>query len=73
MNEALALADWLDTSSNGPLDNRHKAAALLRTQHAEIERKDALLLDALSAMGHLGGWSAATHRVAEAITSELAK
>lgn len=37
MNEALALADWLDTSSNGPLDSRHKAAALLRTQHAEIE------------------------------------
>lgn len=41
--QALVLADWLDTSSYGPLDNRHKAAALLRTQHAEIERLNACL------------------------------
>lgn len=40
---------------------------------AEIERKDALLLDALSALGHLGGWSTATHRVAEAVTKELSR
>lgn len=48
--EALTLAGWLDTSSYGPLDNRHKAAALLRTQQAEIERKDALLKQALEAL-----------------------
>ena len=48
-----------------------KSAALLRTQHAAIERKDALLLDALSALEHLGGWSTTTQRVGDAITKEL--
>lgn len=78
--KALALADALD--QNADLDAaeggnpavcklERDAAAMLRTQHAEIERKDALLLDAFSAMQRLGGWSTETHRVAEAITKEL--
>lgn len=49
--EALELAGWLDTSSYGPLDNRHKAAAMLRAQHAEIEadnRNLGILTDALA-------------------------
>jgi chromosome segregation ATPase len=31
--EALRLADWLDGSSNGPMDAKHKAAAELRRLH----------------------------------------
>lgn len=37
--EALRLADWLDGSSNGPLDARHQAAAELRRLHEVVERK----------------------------------
>lgn len=33
MSEALRLADWLDAHSNGPLDNKHNAAAELRRLH----------------------------------------
>ena len=50
------------------LQSERDANALLTTA---IERKDELLLDALSALRHLGGWSTATHRIADAITKEL--
>ncbi len=33
---ALRLADWLDGSSNGPMDVKHKAAAELRRLHEEV-------------------------------------
>jgi len=52
--QALALADELDASATewrNEIDTRKQAAALLRTQHAEIERKDALLRQALEEMG----------------------
>ena len=35
--EALRLAEWLDTHSNGSMDVKHKAAAELRRQHEEIK------------------------------------
>lgn len=35
--EALRLAEWLDGSSNGPLDARHNAAAELRRLHEANE------------------------------------
>ena len=41
--EALRLADWLDGHSNGPMDNKHKAAAELRRLH-EVNQE---LLEAL--------------------------
>lgn len=72
--DALEVADDIEGYSCCTLGPKmDKAAALLRTQHAAIERKDELLLDALSALRHLGGWSTATHRIADAITKELAK
>ena len=67
--DALRLADRLEGHST--MATRDEAANLLRAQHAAIERKDELLLDALSALRHLGGWSTATHRIADAITKEL--
>lgn len=33
-SEALRYADWLDGSSNGPMDAKHKAAAELRRLYA---------------------------------------
>lgn len=72
--EALRLADELLEPMEGfpePTTLEKNAASLLRTQHAAIERKDALLLDALSALKHLGGWSTTTQRVSDAIIKEL--
>lgn len=48
--EALRLADALDIAHYEDGDIELDAAALLRTQHADIERKDALLRQALEAM-----------------------
>lgn len=48
-------------------------AAEIKRQHAALERKDALLWQALEALEHLGGWSTETCRVFDAIKQELAK
>jgi hypothetical protein len=50
--EALLIADQCDESAKrwaNEVRTRRQAAALLRTQHAAIERKDALLRQALEA------------------------
>lgn len=65
--EALELADMLDAAG------LPRGGAILRTQHAAIERKDALLLYAISALEHLGGCSTATQRVADAIKQEISQ
>jgi hypothetical protein len=47
--DALTLAHWLER--DGANCQQHiDAAALLRTQHADIERKDVLMRQALEAM-----------------------
>lgn len=69
-NNALRLADEVDEVAK-TFPDMAEVSACIRTQHAAIERMDALLLDALSALRHLGGWSTATHRIADAITKEL--
>ena len=51
--EALRLADWLDGSSNGPLDARHKAAAELRRLHDENCRLTEQLQDEIASYGRL--------------------
>lgn len=48
--EALRLADWLEPRAESI--EHINAASLLRTQHAAIERKDALLRQALEAITH---------------------
>jgi hypothetical protein len=69
--EALKLADDLDACSFGP----NKIAALLRTQHADIERKDALLRQALDAVENVNTTMPflVAHELRQAITKELAK
>lgn len=81
--EALAVAGDLEIQSdkvNGTVkySTAKKAAALLRTQHADIERKDALLRQALEALRK--SWpdddraiEAAYLDCIDAITKELAK
>lgn len=77
--EALALADELLEPMEGfpePTTLEKNAAALLRTQHAAIERKDALLKMALAVLG--ASWPDEDYedRYTEAvlaITKELAK
>lgn len=52
--EALLIADQCDESAKlwaNEVRTRRQAAALLRTQHAAIKRKDALLRQALEQMG----------------------
>lgn len=80
--EALRLADDLDCGPHS-LEVEFQAAALLRRQHADIERKDALLRQALAvaeeSQTYVGSatWSPSmTNELNElclAITSELAK
>ena len=49
-----------------------QAASLLRTQHAAIERKDALLRQALGALDSLADfYHADVHDLSEAIAKEL--
>lgn len=48
--EALRLANDLDKPKIGTVVSFKEVAALLRTQHAAIERKDALLRQAADAM-----------------------
>lgn len=63
--EALKLADDLDACSFGP----NKIAQLLRTQHADLLRKDALLRQVLAAYEQDEGL--AMGRVIDLITKEL--
>lgn len=89
--EALAVAGDLEIQSdkvNGSVkySTAKKAAVLLRTQHADIERKDALLRQCLSyfeGWANHGGWvwpvsaleqaKKNTAEAIESITKELAK
>lgn len=50
--DALRLADRLEGHS--PMATRDEAAALLRTQHTDLLRKDALLRQALEALASAG-------------------
>lgn len=57
--EALLIADQCDESAKlwaNEVRTRRQAAALLRTQHAAIERKDALLRQALAALDAAASW-----------------
>lgn len=77
--DALRLADTLDEGKYEPDDSEFKAAVMLRTQHAAIERKDALLRQALEVLelarsycgvGHV---EAACDKSTEAIKQELSQ
>jgi len=48
--EALRLADWLDGHGNGPMDNKHNAAAELRRLH-EVNQ------ELLEALNDLAAWN----------------
>ena len=70
-SEALRLADAL-SKWVVPNGTHLQAAALLRTQHAAIERKDALLKHALKALNlHQGAHPETYRQVKAAITREL--
>lgn len=79
--EALLIADQCDESAKlwaNEVRTRRQAAALLRTQHAAIERKDALLRQALEALeNHTGNYKLTKSEcvqydvVLDAITKEL--
>lgn len=56
--KALALADALDEKPDSDGHCR-QAATLLRAQHAEIERKDALLRQLLEELKQLVDWTPA--------------
>ena len=74
--QALALADALDEKPDSDGHCR-QAAAMLRTQHADIERKDALLRQAQAALQDWSDWTdhvpIKTMESLDAITKELAK
>lgn len=58
--QALTLADKCDESAAAwmsEIDTRKQAAALLRAQHAALERKDALLRQALEQMGQFSSFN----------------
>ena len=78
--EALRLADAPDQYREWSLEDVSQICALLRTQHAAIERKDALLRRALETLeNHEGNYKLTAAEcdvviaVQDAITSELAK
>lgn len=79
--EALRLADALDEMSSiadmgrkpDPKCSRRQAATLLRTQHAEIGRKDALLRRMVDAWDEPNNGLADCYEVVEAIKQELSQ
>ena len=66
--EALRLADWLEPRAESI--EHINTAALLRTQHAAIERKDALLRQALGALREYAEYDHCV-LLSDAITKEL--
>lgn len=74
--EALALADALLDGMSDEHWNQLSAdaAAMLRTQHAALERKDALLRQALETLTlHQGAHPAAYRQAVDAIKQELSQ
>ena len=61
--EALRLADWLDGHSNGPMDNKHNAAAELRRLH-EVNQELLEALNGLMSVSTLMGWNIEIARAA---------